>query len=147
MPCLRARSTWLPMPPRCNRRSEPSRPTLHQALRLGPWSPRKSARSYRNSSNKSAPYRNHWVGGGAAGNYGANYRVRTVANYAGIWANTPDEVLYFIATRDANEQTLSGSNSYVMHFAADRLPETVVDAFWPVIFSSVCPTIAWSLIR
>jgi hypothetical protein len=47
---------------------------------------------------KSAPYRNHWVGGGAAGNYGADYRVRTVANYAGIWANTPDEVLSAMPT-------------------------------------------------
>jgi hypothetical protein len=86
---------------------------------------------------KSAPYRNHWVGGGAAGNYGADYRVRTVANYAGIWANTPDEVLYFIATRDANEQTLNGSNSYVLYFPADKLPENVVNAFWSVILVGV----------
>jgi len=86
---------------------------------------------------KSAPYRNHWVGGGAAGNYGADYRIRTVANYAGIWANTPDEVLYFVATRDANEQPLSGSNSYVMHFPADKLPETVIEAFWSVILVGV----------
>ena len=49
---------------------------------------------------KSAPYRNHWVGGAAIGNYGANYRLRAVANYAGIWANTIDEVIYFVATRD-----------------------------------------------
>jgi hypothetical protein len=36
---------------------------------------------------KSAPYRDHWVGGSPVlGNYGANYRLRTVANYAGIWA-------------------------------------------------------------
>jgi hypothetical protein len=82
---------------------------------------------------KSAPYRNHWVGGSPTGNYGADYRLRTVANYAGIWANTIDEVIYFAATRDSNEQTLNGSNSYVMHFPADRLPEAVVEAFWSVI--------------
>jgi len=86
---------------------------------------------------KSAPYRNHWVGGGAAGNYGADYRLRTVANYAGIWANTPDEVLYFVATRDANEHTLNGSNSYVIHFPADKLPENVINAFWSVILVGV----------
>jgi hypothetical protein len=86
---------------------------------------------------KSAPYRNHWVGGRAAGNYGADYRVRTVANYAGIWANTTDEVIYFIATRDDNEQPLNGSNSYVMHFPADKLPQTVIDAFWSVILVGV----------
>ncbi len=86
---------------------------------------------------KSAPYRNHWVGGSPVGNYGADYRLRTVANYVGIWANTTDEVIYFAATRDADEQTLDGSNSYVMHFAADKLPETVVDAFWSVILVGV----------
>ena len=87
---------------------------------------------------KSAPYRNHWVGGSPVlGNYGANYRLRTVANYAGIWANTPDEVIYFVATRDSSEQTLNGSNSYVMHFAADKLPESVIEAFWSVILVGV----------
>jgi hypothetical protein len=86
---------------------------------------------------KSAPYRNHWVGGSAVGNYGPDYRLRTVANYAGIWANTIDEVIYFVATRDSNEQTLNGSNSYVMHFQADKLPESVVEAFWSVILVGV----------
>ena len=86
---------------------------------------------------KSAPYRDHWVGGSPVGNYGADYKLRTVANYAGIWANTIDEVVYFVATRDSNEQTLNCSNSYVMHFPADKLPERVIDAFWSVILVGV----------
>jgi len=86
---------------------------------------------------KSAPYRNHWVGGSPVGNYGANYRLRTVANYAGIWANTIDEVIYFVAARDADEQALNGSNSYGMHFAADKLPYMVVNAFWSIILVDV----------
>jgi hypothetical protein len=87
---------------------------------------------------KSAPYRNHWVGGGrGVGNYGADYRLRTVANYAGIWANTSDEVIYFVATKDSDERTLNGSNSYVIHFSADKLPELVIDAFWSVILVGV----------
>ena len=86
---------------------------------------------------KSAPYRNHWVGGAAIGNYGANYRLRAVANYAGIWANTIDEVIYFVATRDSNEQALNGSSSYVIHFPADKLPESVINAFWSVILVGV----------
>ena len=57
--------------------------------------------------------------------------------YAGIWANTPDEVIYFVATRDANEQTLNGSNSYVFHFPTDKLPENVINAFWSVILVGV----------
>ncbi|MCZ8392595.1 DUF1214 domain-containing protein [Achromobacter xylosoxidans] len=86
---------------------------------------------------KSAPYRNHWVGGGKTGNYGADYRLRTVVNYAGIWANTTDEVIYFVATRDANEQPLTGAASYVIHFPADKLPQSVVDAYWSVILVGV----------
>jgi hypothetical protein len=46
-------------------------------------------------------------------------------------------VIYFVATRDADEQTLSGSSSYVMHFAPDKLPGAVVDAFWSVILVDV----------
>jgi len=86
---------------------------------------------------KSAPYRDHWVGGGRAGNYGPDYRLRTVANYAGIWANTSDEVIYFVATKDADERTLNGSNSYMIHFPPDKLPDSVVDAFWSVILVGV----------
>jgi hypothetical protein len=83
------------------------------------------------------PYRNHWVGGAAAGNYGKDFRFRTSADYTGIWANSIDEVIYFLATRDSNEQTLNGSNGYVIHFPADKLPDSVVDAYWSVILVSV----------
>jgi hypothetical protein len=86
---------------------------------------------------KSAPYRNHWIGGGQTGNYGSDYRLRTSVNYAGIWANTPDEVIYFVATRDAEERPLNSANSYVIHFPADRLPQSVVNAYWSVILVGV----------
>jgi hypothetical protein len=86
---------------------------------------------------KSAPYRNHWLCANTGGNYGANYRLRTAANYVGIWANSPGEAVYFAGTRDANEQPLNGSNSYVMHFVADKLPESVVNAYWSVILVGV----------
>jgi len=86
---------------------------------------------------QSAPYRNHWIGGGTTGNYGKDYRLRTVVNFAGIWANTTDEVIYFVATRDADEKPLNGSNSYIMHFPADRLPQAAVNAYWSVILVGV----------
>ncbi len=88
---------------------------------------------------KSAPYRNHWVGGSPVGNYGADYKLRTVANYAGIWANTIDEVVYFVATRDSNEQTLDGSNSYVMHFPPTSF-QNGLSTPSGLSFSSGCPT-------
>jgi hypothetical protein len=86
---------------------------------------------------KSGPYRNHWVGGAETGNYGKDYRVRTVVNYAGIWANTKDEAVYFVATRDADEKPLDGSGSYVIHFPADRLPGSVVNSYWSIILVGV----------
>jgi len=82
--------------------------------------------------NDSAPYRNHWIGGGAVGNYGKDFRLRTCVNYAGIWANSPDEVLYFLASKDADEKSLSGSSSYVMHFPAGSEPDVAVDGYWSV---------------
>jgi len=86
---------------------------------------------------KSAPYRNHWLGGGAGGNYGKDYRLRTTVNLLGIWANTGDEALYFIASRDADERPLNGSNTYVVHFPADKLPSAVVSGYWSVILVDV----------
>jgi hypothetical protein len=73
---------------------------------------------------------------GRGGNYGANYFQRTTANYVGIWANNP-AAIYFGGTRDMSAQPLNGSNSYVMHFAADKLPQAVVDAYWSVILVGV----------
>lgn len=86
---------------------------------------------------QSAPRRNHWTGAGVTGNYGSNFRLRSSVNYGGIWANSTGEVVYFTATRDAGEQTLDGSRSYVMHFPADRLPGSVVDGYWSVILVGV----------
>lgn len=86
---------------------------------------------------QSAPYRNHWIGGGQTGNYGPDYRIRAVVNYAGIWANTNDEVVYFVATRDADERPLDGGRHYVIHFPAGGLPDSVVESYWSVILVGV----------
>ena len=83
------------------------------------------------------PVRNHWMGGGPAGNYGTNYWFRTMVNYGGIWGNTGNEVLYFTPVSDSEGQPLHGSKNYVIHFPADRLPQSVVEAYWSVILVSV----------
>ena len=77
------------------------------------------------------------MGGASLGNYSKDYRLRATANFAGIWANTWDEAMYFVATRDVDEKPLNGSNNYVIHFAAGKLPSAVVDAYWSVILVSV----------
>lgn len=74
-----------------------------------------------------APYRDHWLAVGVGGNYGADFRARSAANYAGIWANVPTGVVYFMASRDADAAPLDGARSYVMHFPADGLPQSVAD--------------------
>ncbi|RWU22805.1 DUF1254 domain-containing protein [Pseudomonas alkylphenolica] len=86
---------------------------------------------------RSAEPHNNWVGGKKTGNYGENYSLRTTVNYAGIWANTTDEVIYFVPVADAANHPLDGSRRYVMHFAADSLPSSVVDGYWSVILVSV----------
>jgi hypothetical protein len=86
---------------------------------------------------KTAPYKNHWLCAAVGGNYGAGFKLRTSANYAGIWANNPAEAVYFPASRDANEQLLDGGKNYVIHFPADSLPEKVVNAYWSVILVGV----------
>ena len=87
--------------------------------------------------NRSAPVHNQWIGGARTGNYDTDTWLRTTANYAGIWANTRDEVIYFVAAHDSSGAILDGSRSYVLHFAADALPEAVVSAYWSIILVSV----------
>lgn len=76
------------------------------------------------------PYVNHWACGASAGNYGWAYKNRTGAAYTGIWTNNPREVVYFGAVNDASDQPLQGSGNYMIHFPADGLPESVVNAYW-----------------
>jgi hypothetical protein len=58
-------------------------------------------------------------------------------DFAGIWANSNDEVIDFGATRDADDKTVNGSHSYVIHFPTDKLPQSAVDAYWSVILVGV----------
>ena len=71
------------------------------------------------------------------GNYGSDYWVRTGASLLGIWANTTEEVIYFVGTRDADGELLNGTNSYVLHFPAGTGPDAVVDGYWSVILVDV----------
>ena len=84
-----------------------------------------------------APYQDNWLVANIGGNYGANYPARTAVNLIGIWANVPSEVVYFVASKDANGQTLDGSNSYRMVFPKDKLPQSVVNGYWSVILVGV----------
>lgn len=63
--------------------------------------------------------------------------MRSSANLAGIWANTNEEVVYFVPTSDADGQPLNGSNDYILEFSAENRPDAVVNSYWSVILVDV----------
>lgn len=86
---------------------------------------------------KSGVFQNNWLATLGTGNYGVDYWKRTSANLVGLWANVNDEVIYFVATRDADGEPLNGSNDYVLEFSAANRPDAVVNAYWSVILVDV----------
>ncbi len=62
------------------------------------------------------------------GRYGADYNQRAATAHDALWANTPDEAVYFMTERDGLSRSLSGRHRYVLRFA-HRLPAR---AFWSV---------------
>lgn len=86
---------------------------------------------------KSGMFGNNWLGTLGTGNYGANYWIRTSANLVGLWANTNDEVIYFVGTRDAQGQPLHGKNEYILEFTPESIPNAVVNSYWSIILVDV----------
>ena len=86
---------------------------------------------------QSGVFKNNWLGTLGTGNYGSDFWMRTSANLVGLWANTNDEVIYFVATRDADGQPLNGKNDYVIEFPADERPDAVVNGYWSIILVDV----------
>lgn len=74
-----------------------------------------------------------WALPSTSGVYGDDWLVRTLINYGGIWANTPEEVVYYKAFVDPSGRPLSGDRAYTMHFAKERLPAQYATHFWSVI--------------
>lgn len=85
------------------------------------------------ATTQAGKFQNGWLATLTAGNYHGDYWTRTAANFVGIWANTSEEVIYFIAARDGEGQPLGDGKAYRLHFAADQLPEHNVNGFWSVI--------------
>jgi hypothetical protein len=67
---------------------------------------------------------------GELGRYGTNYSARAITARVAIGANPPEDAVYISDSTDANGKPLSGSEKYLMHFAADQLPPVL--AFWSV---------------
>jgi len=70
---------------------------------------------------------NGWVFTSPVGNYRTDYLMRSVANYAGIWANNTKEVVYFAGVG------LDGSQTFIQTFPKDALPRSKTRYFWSAI--------------
>lgn len=66
------------------------------------------------------------------GKYDKNYINRALVAKHGIWANVPEESIYFIARTDNQGGRLHGNNQYKITFQADSLPP--VNAFWSISY-------------
>ncbi|MFM9937818.1 MAG: DUF1214 domain-containing protein, partial [Novosphingobium sp.] len=77
--------------------------------------------------------RGGWAKPLVIGAYGEQFASRTAANFAGIWANTTEEVVYFRTATDGAGTPLRGERHYTATFAADALPAAQARFFWSVI--------------
>ena len=66
------------------------------------------------------------------GTYGQNYIIRALVAKHGIWANVPEESLYFIARTDERGELLHGRNRYRITFPKGAAPP--VSAFWSISY-------------
>ena len=77
--------------------------------------------------------RDGWALPSTSGVYKDDWLVRTLVNYGGIWANTPEEVIYYKAFADPSGAPLSGDRNYRMRFTKEALPAQYATYFWSVI--------------
>ncbi len=66
------------------------------------------------------------------GRYGHDYIVRALVAKHGIWANVPEESLYFMAWTDGRGEILHGDKRYRIAFPAAAPPP--VSAFWSISY-------------
>ena len=75
--------------------------------------------------------RNGWSRLAPVGNYASDYRARSVANYAALWANNAREMVEFWTYGDGKGQKLDGSNTYTLTFPKGQ-PNSLVRYSWSV---------------
>ncbi|MBB6463052.1 DUF1254 domain-containing protein [Flammeovirga kamogawensis] len=64
------------------------------------------------------------------GKYGTNYAFRAYVTKIGFGANLGEDAVYPNTAVDVDGNLLNGSNKYILHFAADKLPP--VEGFWSI---------------
>ena len=69
--------------------------------------------------------------------FGNDFLFRCAANYAGIWWNSSEEVVYYLGMKDSTGDPLAGNRSYTIRYAPEDLPQNHVDAFWSLTLLSL----------
>jgi len=80
--------------------------------------------------NKDVKDVNGWGYTTKTGLYGTDYLMRALVTAIGLGANRPQDAVYPISLKDAEDRSYDGANRYVMHFAKGELPP--VEGFWSV---------------
>jgi hypothetical protein len=73
---------------------------------------------------------NGWGYTTKTGIYGTDYLMRALVTAIGLGANRPQDAIYPTSLKDANGDSYSGANTYVVHFDKDQLPPA--DGFWSI---------------
>lgn len=71
---------------------------------------------------------NGWSFNLNVGNYGTDYALRAAVAAFGFGANRPEDAIYMHTMNDSRGMSLTGSNSYVIHFAPGQTPPQ--HGFW-----------------
>ena len=80
--------------------------------------------------NKDVKDINGWGYTTKTGLYGTDYLMRALVTAIGLGANRPQDAVYPISLKDAEDRAYDGANKYVMRFAKGELPP--VEGFWSV---------------
>ncbi|MFL5252771.1 MAG: DUF1254 domain-containing protein [Rhodopila sp.] len=73
---------------------------------------------------------NGWRYTTKTGEYGTNYLQRALVTVIGLGANRPQDAVYPVSQKDANDNAYSGANKYVVHFPKGAAPP--VKGFWSI---------------
>ena len=76
---------------------------------------------------------NGWVRATSCGHWGRDWLTRTIVNFAGIWANVLEEVIYYSGSEDSTGAQVEPDGAYTLTFPADDLPDKYAKYFWSVI--------------
>jgi hypothetical protein len=88
---------------------------------------------FKASFSKLGTEKNGWNRPSTIGKYGDDWMTRTLVNFAGIWANSNDEAVYFKTDSDGTGTKLDGGTTYTMTFPKGDLPSSHAKYFWSVI--------------